>query len=1073
MGHSGDKRPGGLLGEAEQLRRQIGSLESSPARQLEREAGLIDIVNSLLNLTQDPPENINRLLRVAGTFTGASCGIYTRLDQGRLRVCTRWNVSEEDMSFRALQEHACRKLLALFDGESVVTCDLQNHEFSSGAPGEGSKHLRTGFGLAVKLEDTTAGALCLFYESRVDLSEKDWFLLELVGSAIAAEEKRKQSLDLQQQSEVGFRAVFETSSDAIFIKDRNFRYILANPSATKLFLKPVSELLGKTDLELFGPKLASETRATDVRVLEGEIVEHERDRPDAGSDAIFHVIKAPIRDSSGEIVGLYGIARDITVHKKTEEALRRSETMLSKILSSSPAAISYVEQGKLLWTNPAMVDMFGYESQDDYLGMDVPLFYSSRQEYKRVVRLFFQSLKRGESAETVAEFRRRDGSVFFGRIKITALDSTDPGRGAIATVSDISVSKKAEEELRASEERYRLLAQNSLTGIYIHQDGRFVYVNDRMAAILGYDRDQVMGRPFWEFVHPDDREFVRHVHTTGSGPQEAPSSFVIRVLCRSGEEKHVEVLASHIVHEGRPANMGNLADITERKRAEQALRESQDRYRTLVEESFDGIFVQKAAKIVFANSRLCEMLGYDKGELEGKDHWVVYHPSYQELTRERAQARMRGEYVPSRYEVKLLRKDGTSFDGEISARAIRFGTEPGIQVWVRDITERKRAAENLLRIEKLESTGILAGGIAHDFNNILTGILGNISLAKLYAGSGDKVSERLAGAEKALRRARGLTQQLLAFAKGGTPIKRVLSIADLVRDSCEFALGGSNVRCEFFIEKNLWPVEVDAGQISQVVNNLVINADQAMPDGGIIRVYCENKIVTHEDGLPLEHGQYVKISIRDYGIGIQPEHLPKVFDPYFTTKDRGSGLGLATAFAVVKNHRGFITVDSEPRKGATFAVYLPASPKPQRRLEVSEGQLLRGTGKVLLMDDEDSIREVAGELLHMLGYEVHFARDGVEAINLYAQALNSEAPFDAVIMDLTVPGGVGGKEAIEKLRSMDPNIKAIVSSGYSDDPVMANFADYGFGGVVAKPYSAQEISMALRKLLDAEPNLPS
>jgi CheY-like chemotaxis protein len=286
----------------------------------------------------------------------------------------------------------------------------------------------------------------------------------------------------------------------------------------------------------------------------------------------------------------------------------------------------------------------------------------------------------------------------------------------------------------------------------------------------------------------------------------------------------------------------------------------------------------------------------------------------------------------------------------------------------------------------------------------------------------------------------------------------------MIREACQFALRGSNVRCYFTFPDNLWAVEVDGGQINQVIYNLVINAQHAMPGGGTIEVSAENTAVTHNDGLPLGRGNYVKITVKDYGVGIPTSIIAKIFDPYFTTKNRGSGLGLATSFSIVKNHGGLITVDSDEGVGTAFHVFLPACRDTQLSQEGRHDNLVVGKGRVLLMDDEAFIRDLADEMLSLLGYEVILAKDGAEAIELYKSAFHSSRPIDAVIMDLTVPGGMGGSEAVQKLREIDPRVKAIVSSGYSNDPIMADYATYGFMGVVAKPYSIHALSETLTRV---------
>jgi len=348
---------------------------------------------------------------------------------------------------------------------------------------------------------------------------------------------------------------------------------------------------------------------------------------------------------------------------------------------------------------------------------------------------------------------------------------------------------------------------------------------------------------------------------------------------------------------------------------------------------------------------------------------------------------------------------------------------------------------------------------------LLTGILGNVSLAKSYAKKDEQIFRTLDNAEKASLQARDLTRQLLTFSKGGAPIKSTASIAELLRDSADFAVRGSTVKCEFSFPDDLWTVEVDSGQISQVINNLIINADQAMPEGGIIEVSAENIAISTKDALPLDEGNYVRISIKDQGIGISKEHLKKIFDPYFSTKQKGSGLGLATSYSIVKRHRGYITLKSEITIGTTFNIYLSASQKDTTVKKDEKKVPLIGKGKILVMDDVEVVKRAADLALKNMGYEVELAEDGSKAIALYKKAKESGNPFDAVILDLTIPGGMGGKEAIKKLLEIDPKAKAIVSSGYSNDPVMADFRKHGFVGFLPKPFKLEELHDVLVEVM--------
>lgn len=516
-------------------------------------------------------------------------------------------------------------------------------------------------------------------------------------------------------------------------------------------------------------------------------------------------------------------------------------------------------------------------------------------------------------------------------------------------------------------------------------------------------------------------------------------------------------------------------DVTQQRQLERKVQEEKERLAVTINSIGDGVISTDIdGRILLINRVAEELTGWSKEEAYLKELHEVFNIVNEET---RVKCENLVEKIIKSKKVIGLANGTILISKDKTERIIADSGSPvldfdrniiGIVIVFRDVTIENRIKTELQKIDKLESIGTLAGGIAHDFNNILTSIMGNISLS-LVLSDVDKIHKRLHSAEASCVRARDLTKQLLIFSKGGAPVKKAELISDFIRDSVIFALSGSKVRADFHIPDNLLTASIDEGLINQVINNLIINAVQAMPEGGLINVYAKNLLIKDDSELPLKHGWYIVISIEDHGTGIPKENLKKIFDPFFTTKQKGQGLGLSESYSIINKHNGHIAVESTVEVGTTFHIYLPISSEinPDEKTDSNIKQDI-GESRILLMDDEDYVRETIAEMLISIGYKVTLAANGEEAIELYSQSLKQGNPYDAVILDLTIPGGMGGMKAYQKLKDMNPDIKAIVSSAYFSDNAMSNYKDFGFSGVISKPYKIADLSRVLDEVINGD-----
>jgi PAS domain S-box-containing protein len=893
---------------------------------------------------------------------------------------------------------------------------------------------------------------------------------------------RKATVQALVESRENYRILFETMAEGVVYQSMEGEILSANPAACRMLGLSMDQLLGRTSTDprwhavhedgspFEGERHPSMRAMRTGKPVNGVIMGVFNPREERYRWLIINAI--PLY-TSGEKkpYQVYTTFSDITELKEAQRALGDSEKRFRSIVEASPMGIHLYrleEDGRLIFTgaNPASDRILGVDS-NQYIGKSIEQAFPALVDSEIPER--YRTLCRSGEPWHWEQVEYEDDRVQ-GAFEVHAFQ-TSPNQ--IATLFlDITDRKKAEEAIRQNERKYRHLVKFAPAAIYEIDlnSQRFLSVNDVTCEYCGYTREEMLRMNPLELMTEESRaRFIERNRRLLAG-EEVPDSVEYQIQTKT--RGVFWVLLNVKLLQGENGGLHALVvahDISERRNAEIALRESEEKYRLLVEHASDSIFIAQDEVVKFPNPKTLEVIGYTEEELLHTPFSEIIHPDDRELVLERYKQRLMGGEPPSTYSFRVVKKNGEAVWMQLNTVLISWEGKPATLNFLRDVTTIRRLEAQVQAAQRMQSLGTLAGGIAHDFNNLLMGIQGRASLMLTRTESGHPLREHLHGIEEYVRSAADLTKQLLGLARGGKYEVRPTNLNRIASRCVEmFGRTHKEVNVHANYKEELWTVEVDKGQIEQVLINLLINAWHAMPEGveeGDIFIETENLILDESFTSPygLEAGRFTRLSVTDTGVGMDGETLNRVFDPFFTTRKRGrgTGLGLAAAYGIVKNHGGIITVDSEKGRGSTFAIYLAASRKSARDEALPDGRLMRGSGTVLLVDDEQVIVDVGQALLLELGYEVLVCRSGRDAIDIFQKYRES---VTLVILDMIMPG-LSGRETFSELRSIDEEVKILLSSGYSLDGQAKEIMTHGCNGFIQKPFNLIDLSQKIHAII--------